>query len=195
MPGPVTGLPSICTSPALACSSPATIRRNVVLPHPDGPTIEMNSPSAISIPIWLRTSRSVNFLHSPATLSFGAVAATARPSAMSVLRPGHETLLEPGEARSHGDAGGRQYHHRREEIGHVESVGRLADELAKAGARAEELGDDNGDQAAAEPEEKERRQRDGRRRVKPGDPGLKNALGALALRHHQPHRDADDARD
>ena len=61
----------------------------------------------------------------------------------SVVRPGYESLLEPGEARGHGDAGACQHDHRGEEVGHVEAVGRLADELAEAGARAEELGDDD----------------------------------------------------
>ncbi len=33
--------------PALISSSPAIIRSNVVLPHPEGPTRTVNSPSAI----------------------------------------------------------------------------------------------------------------------------------------------------
>jgi hypothetical protein len=43
-PGPLTGRPSSLTSPALAGSRPATMRRNVVLPQPEGPTTAMNSP-------------------------------------------------------------------------------------------------------------------------------------------------------
>ena len=43
-PGPCTARPSSSTSPEVAGSSPATMRRNVVLPQPDGPTTEMNSP-------------------------------------------------------------------------------------------------------------------------------------------------------
>src|SRR5690349_12630695 len=35
----------IRTSPALTSSSPATIRRDVVLPHPDGPTRTISEPS------------------------------------------------------------------------------------------------------------------------------------------------------
>ena len=38
----------IAISPDVGFSSPATIRRAVVLPHPDGPTKTMNSPSAIA---------------------------------------------------------------------------------------------------------------------------------------------------
>ena len=41
-------------SPSVTLSSPATMRRSVDLPHPDGPTITMNSPSetAVSTP-WI----------------------------------------------------------------------------------------------------------------------------------------------
>ena len=42
--GPRTARPSSSTCPLLAASSPATMRRNVVLPQPDGPTSAMNSP-------------------------------------------------------------------------------------------------------------------------------------------------------
>ena len=38
----------ILTVPAVMLSSPATIRRAVVFPHPDGPTSTMNSPSSTS---------------------------------------------------------------------------------------------------------------------------------------------------
>ena len=40
--------PSIATSPALISSSPATMRSNVDLPQPDGPTKTTNSPSSIA---------------------------------------------------------------------------------------------------------------------------------------------------
>jgi len=36
-------------SPPVIVSSPATIRRSVDLPQPDGPTMTMNSPSATSM--------------------------------------------------------------------------------------------------------------------------------------------------
>ncbi len=47
-PGCVTALPLTLTMPALGGSKPATMRRQVVLPQPDGPTIATNSLSAIS---------------------------------------------------------------------------------------------------------------------------------------------------
>src|SRR5438477_164324 len=42
-PGPVTGFPATVTDPDVGNSRPAAIRRHVVLPHPDGPTIATNS--------------------------------------------------------------------------------------------------------------------------------------------------------
>src|SRR5712691_9547858 len=44
----VTARSPIWTSPAVTSSSPATIRRIVDFPHPEGPTRTMNSPSPIS---------------------------------------------------------------------------------------------------------------------------------------------------
>jgi hypothetical protein len=42
----LTRRPPIAISPPEIASSPASIRRAVVLPDPDGPTSTMNSPSA-----------------------------------------------------------------------------------------------------------------------------------------------------
>jgi hypothetical protein len=41
---PVTSLPCSCTVPRVGSSKPATIRMVVVLPQPDGPSNEKNSP-------------------------------------------------------------------------------------------------------------------------------------------------------
>ena len=46
--GPVTGRPSRRRVPEVGRRRPAMIRSNVVLPHPDGPTIVTNSPGAMS---------------------------------------------------------------------------------------------------------------------------------------------------
>ena len=43
--GPVTSRPPISTRPAVAVSSPATIRRQVVLPQPDGPSRTVKEPA------------------------------------------------------------------------------------------------------------------------------------------------------
>jgi len=42
----VTSRPSIVIAPAVGCSKPAIIRRVVVLPQPDGPRNDTNSPFA-----------------------------------------------------------------------------------------------------------------------------------------------------
>ncbi len=42
-----TTLPPIAISPEVIVSSPAIMRSSVDLPQPEGPTITMNSPSAI----------------------------------------------------------------------------------------------------------------------------------------------------
>ena len=43
--GPSIGVPLSSASPPERCSSPARIFSSVDLPQPDGPTIDMNSPS------------------------------------------------------------------------------------------------------------------------------------------------------
>ena len=45
----VTSRPAISIRPSVAVSSPATIRRQVVLPHPDGPNSTAKLPGAMSI--------------------------------------------------------------------------------------------------------------------------------------------------
>ena len=44
----LTTLPSIAIVPPVIGSRPASMRSSVDLPHPDGPTSTVNSPSAIS---------------------------------------------------------------------------------------------------------------------------------------------------
>src|SRR5499426_2594695 len=44
---PFTTFPPMAIAPDVGSSSPATIRRAVVFPQPDGPTRTMNSPSAM----------------------------------------------------------------------------------------------------------------------------------------------------
>ena len=44
----LTTRPAMAISPSVISSSPATMRSSVLLPQPDGPTMTMNSPSAIS---------------------------------------------------------------------------------------------------------------------------------------------------
>src|ERR1700745_1099410 len=50
----LTTLPSMAMVPEEISSSPASMRNSVDLPHPDGPTSTMNSPSWMSKPIpWM----------------------------------------------------------------------------------------------------------------------------------------------
>src|SRR3546814_9752978 len=51
--------------PAVSSSSPATARNSVDLPHPDGPTITVNSPWATSIDTPFRTSVAPKLLRAP----------------------------------------------------------------------------------------------------------------------------------
>ena len=44
-----TTRPAISMMPEVIASRPATMRRSVDLPQPEGPTMTMNSPSAMSI--------------------------------------------------------------------------------------------------------------------------------------------------
>ncbi|MNL65585.1 hypothetical protein D3C87_1899340 [compost metagenome] len=45
---PITDCPSMRISPVLGVSNPAIERSSVVLPQPDGPSSEKNSPAAMS---------------------------------------------------------------------------------------------------------------------------------------------------
>ena len=75
--GAPIGLPFRVISPAVACSKPPTMCRNVLFPHPDGPTMETNSCSSIdsdklSIALMARPS-AVNVLSRPLTSRSGIV--------------------------------------------------------------------------------------------------------------------------
>src|SRR6185312_8777764 len=58
----LTTLPPIKRSPLVCCSSPQMIRRNVVLPQPEGPSSTMNSPSGTVSEMPLTAGTSPNFL-------------------------------------------------------------------------------------------------------------------------------------
>src|SRR3954465_3286385 len=161
-PGACTARPSSSTSPALAGSRPAMMRRNVVLPQPEGPTTEMNSPRSTSRLMSCSACRSLKVLASWEILSVGAmreasscgrcgsrwelsqpVAFTA-PRAL-VLRPRHQPVLDPAEARGGHDPGGPGPHDAGKQFGHVEGVGRLRDQPSEPGARAEQFRDHDPD--------------------------------------------------
>src|ERR1700724_4374623 len=145
LPGWRTARPSSSTSPAEACSRPATMRKNVVFPQPLGPTTEMNSPRSTLRLMPRSASRSPNDFDRRAMASFDVMRGL-------ILGPRHEARFEPAEARRHDDAGDRQHHDAGKQFGHVEGVRRLADQPAKAGARAEKFRDDDADEGAADAE-------------------------------------------
>src|SRR3954454_4326024 len=87
----VTTLSPITTSPSVSSSRPATIRSRVDLPHPDGPTRTMNSPSAISIEMWsTATTSEPNTLVTPSN----RIRATSAPP-----RRCHQAVV--GDRRAH----------------------------------------------------------------------------------------------
>src|SRR5207249_1300372 len=96
-PGPVSVLPSSRIVPEVAGSSPATMRRNVVLPQPLGPTTERNSPRSTATSMLRSASSSPNHFPKPEISSLRGM----------VLVPGprYELFLDPAEARGHDDAG------------------------------------------------------------------------------------------
>src|SRR5499427_3594578 len=144
-PGARTVRPSSSTAPALAGSSPATMRKSVVLPQPLGPTSEMNAPRSIAILISCKTSRSPKRLVNPVRASFAM-------TFKSIPRPWHHHALDPGETGCHDDPGNRQNDHTSEQLRHIKRVGRLADEAAETRARPEQFSNDHADKAAADTE-------------------------------------------
>src|SRR5262245_52886208 len=66
--GCVTGALPTRTSPAVCLRSPATISISVLLPQPDAPTTEMNSPAAISTLIGFSARNGLS-VSSPNTLA------------------------------------------------------------------------------------------------------------------------------
>ena len=62
IPGPVIFLPPISSSPTFGRSSPSSTFRKVLLPQPDGPTMETNSPLFSSMRKSLRAVTGSRFL-------------------------------------------------------------------------------------------------------------------------------------
>src|SRR6266516_8151700 len=107
---PFTTSPPMTIAPAVGSSSPATIRRAVVFPHPDGPTRTMNSPSAI---VQVSASTAVVPFGKTFVTSWNETSATVRTSrarrrdsrqydrASQVLRPIGVEYLSLGELNRH----------------------------------------------------------------------------------------------
>src|SRR4051812_40404792 len=77
-PGPTIGWPANSIWPPLAFSKPPRMCRNVLLPQPEGPTIETNSPSSMlseklsiawmALPSWVKRLSSAVTRRSPTVL-------------------------------------------------------------------------------------------------------------------------------
>src|SRR6516165_159464 len=114
---PVTSEPSSRTFPAVGCSKPAISRRVVVLPQPDGPSSEKNSPLA-TVRSTLSTATSVNRLVSatssicpPATGHLPQLPlAPARRPGEAELRGGELHAQLVGALRIHHRIGQRDLH-------------------------------------------------------------------------------------
>src|SRR5215510_2219802 len=76
----LTTLPPIRRSPLVCCSRPQMMRRNVVLPQPEGPSSTMNSPFGTLSEMPLTAGTSPNFL----TISLVNTAAIEPPQNQSI---------------------------------------------------------------------------------------------------------------
>src|SRR5262245_9302881 len=105
-----TSRPPITISPESASSRPATARRIVLFPHPDGPSRTRNSPSAIRS----ETSLTASTLPKRLTRCLIRMSATRLlpPRVRSLLeRPGHGSLHEPALEDQEDDEHGEHRHH------------------------------------------------------------------------------------
>src|SRR3954447_20502652 len=105
--------------PLLTSSSPASIRRVVDLPHPEGPTRTMNSPSSISNEIPGTAGLSAPGYHRCALSNVTvAMVRFPSPSEWSALDPAGEALDEPllGEDVEREDGHHRDEHDGEDEV-------------------------------------------------------------------------------
>src|SRR5215472_6778066 len=143
----LTTLSPILSVPLVISSSPATMRSAVVLPHPDGPTSTMNSPSRIStlrsFTAWkpleytlLTWSRVTVAIMSP----WLRLLAHSGGQAAEQLAPGHCVQREEGQQRQH---------HCGEDRRHVDGVLALVVEQGERQHRiSRALGEDEREQEA-----------------------------------------------
>src|SRR5437016_4451426 len=93
--GPPTGLPSRATAPRSGRSKPAKIFRRVDLPHPEGPMMATNSPSAIVKSMPSRTDREpfrIGYaFHKSLTVILVPI---APPYYVELLEPPHEAVQQ-----------------------------------------------------------------------------------------------------
>ena len=82
-----TSSPSSRIAPSVGCSKPAISRSVVVLPQPDGPSSEKNSPWRICSEISLTASKSPKRLHTPSSSTPSRCASCGAPLPVSTASP------------------------------------------------------------------------------------------------------------
>src|SRR6478735_8303286 len=189
-PGFVTSLPSTRMRPEVAAISPSTTDRNVVLPQPEGPTTETNSPSMtvrftppsassrVLVRGWKYSSRM------SCASSFGCM----RNRALSGWRtPDVDPAFDPTHDLDQRHADGDDGEHADEHLVGLEARARLADHGADPRGGAVDLADHDADHPAADGEAQPRQQERDRARQDDG-PEQPPVAGAEA------RRDLDQAR-
>ena len=90
---PATSLPSITIVPDVGVSKPPIDRNNVVLPQPDGPSSEKNSPRRMSSDTFFSTGVVSNVFQTSRTLTeIGVWESSATAAGISVLTFGIVTV-------------------------------------------------------------------------------------------------------
>src|SRR5271170_3991114 len=111
-PGPITVLSPTLTSPELAVSKPAMMRSRVVLPQPDAPTRQMNSPRGTTRSAWLSAStRCVPITNSLLTLRTSSASGSAMldvPAQQTVVEREHQLVGHEARDADHDHAGDDQ---------------------------------------------------------------------------------------
>jgi hypothetical protein len=69
---PATGWPAMAMAPSVGSSKPASMRRSVVLPQPEGPSREKNSPARTVTETWSKAVKAPKRLVARRTSMIGA---------------------------------------------------------------------------------------------------------------------------
>src|SRR3954454_11149378 len=108
----LTSRPPITISPESASSRPATARRIVLFPHPDGPSRTRNSPSAMRRETSL-TASTFPYRLTRCLIRMSATTLLPSPPVSLLQRAGHRGLNEPALEDQEDDEHGQHRHHGR----------------------------------------------------------------------------------
>src|SRR5258706_6337970 len=148
-PGPVTTVRPTLTSPPLACSKPAMMRSRVVLPQPEAPTRQTNSPRCTVRSTWLSAAtRCAPIWNSFDTLetcrATGCSTILDVPAQQAVVERQHDLVGQEPQNADHDHAGDDQVGARQGAAVH--------DRGTESGRHAGHLADHDDDPGEAEPE-------------------------------------------